>query len=94
MGDNLDFVRALGKFQGLEKLVIEGYYAKNWPACLEERVGVQMRAICGHCREERELKEGGLNDEELSFEKLIRGTNEKELQTFREYQQGTEDLIP
>jgi hypothetical protein len=94
LGDNLDFVRALGKIQGLEKLVIEGYYAKNWPAYLEERMGVQVRAICGHCREERELKEGDLNDEELSVEKLIRETNEEELRTFREYQQGTEDLIP
>jgi hypothetical protein len=75
-------------------LVIEGYYAKNWPAYLEERTGVQVRAICGHYREERELKEGGLNEEELSVEKLIRETNEKELQEFKEYQQGTENLIP
>lgn len=45
LGDNLDFVRALGKIQGLEKLVINGYYAKNWPAYLEERMGVQVRAM-------------------------------------------------
>ena len=94
LGDNLDFVRALGKIRGLEKLVIEGYYAKNWPGYLEERMGVQVRAIYGHCREERELEEGDLNDGELKIEKLIRELNEKELQTFREYQQGTEDLIP
>lgn len=66
-------------------MVIEGYYAKNWLAYLEERMGVQVRAICGYYREERKLKEGDLNDEELSIEKLIRETNEKELQTFREY---------
>jgi hypothetical protein len=66
-------------------LVIEGHYAKNWPEYLEERMGVQVRAICGHYREECELKEGDLNDEELRVEKLIRETNEKELQTFREY---------
>jgi len=89
LGDNLDFIHVLGKIQGLEKLVIGGYYAKNWPAYLEARMSVQVRVICGHCREERESKEGDLNDE-----KLIRETNEKELQTFREYQQGTEDLIP
>jgi hypothetical protein len=94
LGDNLDFVRALGKIQGLEKLVIEGYYAKNWPAYLDERMGVRVQAICGHCREERELREGDLNDEELEDEKFIREMNEKELQTFREYQHGTEDLIP
>lgn len=90
----LDFVRALGKIRGLEKLVISGYYAKNWPAYLEERMGVRVQAICGHCREERELKEEDLNDEELEIEKLIHETNEKELQTFIEYQQGTEELIP
>ena len=55
---------------------------------------VRVRAICGHCREERELREGNLNDEELENEKFIREMNEKELQTFRDYQQGTEDLIP
>ena len=55
---------------------------------------MQVRAICGYYREERELKEGDLNDEELSIEKLIRETNEEELRTFREYQQGIEDLIP
>jgi hypothetical protein len=48
----------------------------------------------GHCREERELREGDLNDEELENEKFIREMNEKELQMFREYQQGTEDSIP
>jgi hypothetical protein len=46
LGDNLDFVHALGKIRGLEKLVISGYYAKNWAAYLEERMGVQVRAIC------------------------------------------------
>jgi hypothetical protein len=30
------------------------------------------------------LKERDLNDEELSVEKLLRETNEKELQTFRQ----------
>jgi len=40
------------------------------------------------------LREGNLNDEELENEKFIREMNEKELQTFRDYQQGTEDLIP
>jgi hypothetical protein len=94
LGDNLDFVCALGKIQRLEKLVIEGHYAKNWLAYLEERIGVQVRAICDHCREERELKKRDLNDKELSVKKqLRRETNEKELQTFREYQQGTDDLI-
>ena len=57
-------------------------------------MGVRVRAICGHCCRECGLREGDLNNEELEDEKLIREMNEKELQTFREYQQGTEDLIP
>jgi hypothetical protein len=48
----------------------------------------------GHYCEERELREGDLNDEELENEKFIREMNEKELQMFREYHQGTEDSIP
>jgi hypothetical protein len=69
LGDNLDFVRGLGKIRELEKLVISGYYAKQWPAYLEERMGVRVQAIRGHCREERELKEGGQNHEESQREK-------------------------
>ncbi|KAF2241529.1 hypothetical protein BU26DRAFT_172565 [Trematosphaeria pertusa] len=94
LGDNLDFVRALGKIQGLEKLVIEGFYAKNWPAYLEERMGVRVRAICGRSREKREFRARDLNDAELEVEKSIRKMDNRELREFREYQQGTEDLIP
>ena len=52
-----------------------------------------MRAICGHYREERELREGDLNDEELEHEKFICEMDEKELRTFREDQQRTEGLL-
>jgi hypothetical protein len=93
LGDDLDFVRALGKIQGLEKLVISGYYAKHWPAYLE-RTGMRVRAIHGHCLEESELKEEDMDDEELENETFIREINERELQSFMKYQQGTEDLIP
>ncbi|KAF4637558.1 hypothetical protein G7Y89_g540 [Cudoniella acicularis] len=93
LGDNLDFVRALGMIQGLEKLIIKGYYAKNWPIYLEERMGTPVRAICGHYREGRELK-GDMNDKELEDQKFLCEMNERELKTFRSYQQGTEDLIP
>lgn len=94
LGDNLDFVRTLGNIQRLENLVIEGYYAKNWPAYLERRMGMRVRAIYGHCCEENELRVGDPNDEELEDTKLTREYNEEELQLFREFQQGTEDLIP
>jgi hypothetical protein len=89
LGDNLDFVRALGKIQGLEKLVIKGHYAKHWPAYLERTMSVRVRSICGDFREE-----GYLNDEDLENKNFIRELNQRELKTFGEYQQGTEDLIP
>jgi hypothetical protein len=57
---------------------------------LEERMGVRVRAKYGHYLE---LRDGDLNDEELEDEKFRRELNE-ELQKFREYQRGTEDLIP
>jgi hypothetical protein len=93
LGDNLDFVRALGNIQGLEKLVIEGYYARNWPAYLDGRMGIRVEAFRGCCREERELGKDP-NGNELEDQKLIREQNMRELQIFKGYQQGTEDLIP
>jgi hypothetical protein len=93
-GDNLDFVRALGKIQGLETLVIRGFYAKNWPAYLRERTGAQVLAICGDCREEVELREGELVGERLEHAKFIREHNKRQMEVFTKYQQGTEDLIP
>lgn len=95
LGDNLDFVRALGKIKGLKELVIKGYYAKNWPAYLSEKMDVQVQAICGLPRgAEHEQKEEDLNDEELGHEKYIRDFNKNDLQQFRDFQQGTECLIP
>jgi hypothetical protein len=96
LGDNLLFVRALGKIQGLEELVIEGYYAKNWLSYLEERMGVRVQAICGWYY----TKEGILKAER-SLEGMFttncnyaRKHNERQLKLFTEYQQGTENLIP
>jgi len=94
LGDCLDFVRALGKIHGLEKLVIKGYYAKNWPAYLGKEMSVPVQAICGDCRGEPNLTEGELTDEELENAKYIRELNEREMKAFTKYQQGTEDLIP
>jgi len=56
-------------------------------------MSVQVQAICNHSCEKHELKKRGLNNEELRVEKLICEMNEKKLQTFEKYQQGTEDLI-
>ncbi|CZR52175.1 uncharacterized protein PAC_02052 [Phialocephala subalpina] len=94
LGDNLDFVRALAKIQGLEKLVITGHYAKNWHSYLSERMGGKVQAICGDCREEPKAREEELNEEELDDLKWMRKYNENQMKTFGEYQQGTEYLIP
>jgi hypothetical protein len=95
LGDDLDFLRALGKIQQLEKLFIEWYYAKNWPAYLEVKTGARVQAICGlPCRQGRERSEGDPDDVELEHETFIGELNEKSLQKFSEYQEGTEGLIP
>jgi hypothetical protein len=80
LGDNLDFLRALGKIQKLEKLVIKGYYAKNWPAYLDEKMGARVQAICGlPCGQGRREREGDLDDLELEHETFIREMNEENL---------------
>lgn len=50
LGDNVLFVRALARIQGLEKLEIGGYYAKHWPQYLEDNMNVQVRAGIGYPR--------------------------------------------
>jgi hypothetical protein len=67
LGDNLLFVHAL------RKILIEGHYAKNWPSYLEERMGVQVQAICGwYYTKEGILEEG----------KYAREHNEMQLKLF------------
>jgi hypothetical protein len=38
----VNVVRALGRIRGLQKLEIDGYFAKEWPAYLEEKVGMKV----------------------------------------------------
>ncbi|KAK7422957.1 hypothetical protein QQX98_001247 [Neonectria punicea] len=85
LGDNLDFVRALAQIRGLEKMAIRGCYAKRWPAYLEDKMGVPVRARSDNVGM---LRCVNVDDEALTEED---GTG---LQRLRNYQQGTEDLIP
>ena len=39
-GHDVDVVRALGRLKGLKKLEIDGYFAKEWPAYLEQELGM------------------------------------------------------
>jgi len=82
LGDKANFVRALGKIQGLEDLSIKGYYAKTWPEYLEKKMGVRVRAISGHGYELSEFME--FIDKE--FEDRVRNINEFESMRFQEYQ--------
>ncbi|KAF2258939.1 hypothetical protein CC78DRAFT_89063 [Lojkania enalia] len=91
MGDDLDFVRALGDLRQLEEIVLEGYYAKRWPAYLEDTTGAHVRALCGHWIEVPESTEGGVD---LGDQKFVNNINKIELENFGRYQEGTEDLIP
>lgn len=47
LGDNVEFVRAFTKIQGLTALEIGGYYAQRWPAYLEKKMGVPVHARIG-----------------------------------------------
>lgn len=62
-GKDLRFVRELAKIQGLQSMVVNGFYAIHWPGFLAEKMGVQVQ------------------EKERS-------------QSLRNYQRGTENLIP
>lgn len=87
MGDNLLFVRAFAKIQGLEKLIIKGFYAKHWPSYLKETMNAQVQIDPGRHIESRA-------DDTAADVIWKRKLNEENFQSFIEYQGGTEDLIP
>ncbi|KAK2787654.1 hypothetical protein FQN52_007145 [Onygenales sp. PD_12] len=57
LGASLKFVRELAKIRGLEKLVLEGFYAKNWPAYLREQTGAEVQEIVGLSWSSQDLRE-------------------------------------
>jgi hypothetical protein len=79
LGNNVFFVRALAKIQGLEELSITGYYAKNWPEYLEKKTGARVRAIAGHGYD--------LIDIDKEVEDRYRAINKDELERFEDYQE-------
>ena len=42
VGMNLRFVRELAKIQGLQSMVVGGYYGVHWPRYLTEKMGVKV----------------------------------------------------
>lgn len=47
LGDSLLFVRTLAAIQGVEKLILQGYYAKHWPSYLQEASGAAVEVRPG-----------------------------------------------
>ena len=41
-GADVEVVRALAEIRGLQKLEIDGYFAKEWPAYLQEKTGLTV----------------------------------------------------
>lgn len=61
LGNDLNFVHALAKIQGLKTLEIRGVYAPHWPACLEEKMGVSV-----------DVKPGCPDDRSKRFHEIVR----------------------
>jgi hypothetical protein len=88
LGDDVLFIRALARIQGLEKIHIRGHYTKHWPSYLMAKISAHVQAECG-----LEYYEPGPDDDPRTIQ-WIQDMNERNLRIFREYQRGTEDLIP
>lgn len=86
LGDNVLFIRGLAKIQGLEKIHLQGYYAKNWPSYLMATTKAQVEAEGG------QYHQPGPDDAETIA--WLQELNERNLLSFKEYQKGTEDLVP
>jgi hypothetical protein len=54
-GADVDVVRALAEIRGLQKLEIDGYFAKEWPAYLQRKTGLTVWTPIG--REDWYLRE-------------------------------------
>lgn len=51
LGRSLYLVRAVSKIEGLEKLTLEGFYGKNWPAFLRARMSCEVVDYVGYQRQ-------------------------------------------
>ncbi|OIW30197.1 hypothetical protein CONLIGDRAFT_548742, partial [Coniochaeta ligniaria NRRL 30616] len=90
LGDNVLFVRAFAKIRGLEKIHLNGLYAKRWPSYLEEATGAHVRADRGP-----HLELGAFQYLEVTERaEFVRELKQDLLRDFEKYQKGTEDIIP
>ena len=52
LGADVDFVRALAEFRGLKVLTLDGFYAKEWPRYLSEKLTTTYVALAAGERDE------------------------------------------
>ena len=86
LGKNVQFVQALAKIKQVKKLIIHGFYAKNWPSYLRKEMGVQIHAECDQYIEPSKY----VAEESVWIPEL----REIFLEKLKFYQEGTEDLMP
>lgn len=66
-GTDVEVVRALAEIRGLQKLEIDGYFAKEWPTYLQEKTGLTVWSPTG--RQDwyyRELRKFQRNSQDLT----------------------------
>jgi hypothetical protein len=86
LGKDIAFAQALAGLSkvGVEKLRIEGYYAKPWPAYFRDKFGARVV----------EDEDGRPRPPKDDDDDWMRKLNEDSLEDFRKYQDGTELLNP
>jgi len=89
LGDNVQFVRALTKIRGLDKLTIEGYYASSWLGYLKE----MNTTIVAHQGFSNDTRQGDGKIKPNS-EVHEHDYTQEELETFESYQLAIEDVMP
>jgi hypothetical protein len=94
LGDNLELVRALGRIPGLESLAIHGFYAKHWPAFLQEQTGARVQAVGGLQMDEPIWNGKSSGEDHQADIEFVRTINATQLETFKLYQEGIDDLVP
>ncbi|CAM1505258.1 Fc.00g108950.m01.CDS01 [Cosmosporella sp. VM-42] len=106
LGDDLDFVRALAQIKGLERLVIGGYYAKRWPAYLEEKMNVKVQEKLRQKEPAGDHDDGSDHEENIDVVLDFGMTSsrvamtctktpvEATVEELRDYQRGTDNLRP
>ena len=91
LGSSLKFVHALGRIRSLEKLDMQGFYGKEWPAYLEKELGIQVHATEGTHFHKPELNEIPTN-QLLEYDKRAQLVYSMEKAKFERYQAEVETL--